>query len=245
MKVWENRKFLFCCVLLLTGHTSYAQNFEDCQQVIPPYSWGGIDVDHVFGGSVDYIPSSNPTIQLCIGTGFFVPLPQIHLGSHNGLCEYWEPFVYTLNFSEAITSISFMILAGGHGIDSIDFGAENFIIKAECSNVSIESLFSCNSMILGDTIYVGVIIDNFGVGNGWFKVNFSQPVSSFSISGKGGGVELILKYAPTPCNRRRCGQELKVQNCYVVRVVCFLSLMVGWLGLTLTVITSMAVQSKP
>jgi len=189
MKVWENRKFLFCCVLLLTGHTSYAQNFEDCQQVVPPFSWGGIDVDHVMGENVEYSNPNEPYNYLCYNEGgYIITLPRVFLGHHDGLCG-WNPFNYEISFSQSINSISFIITHGGHGIDSIDYGAENFIVEAECSSVFIESLFSCNSMILEDTIYVGANIgpNGTGGGSGWFRVNFSQPVTSFTISGKGGG----------------------------------------------------------
>jgi gliding motility-associated-like protein len=190
MKVWANRKFLFCCVLLLTGHTTIAQNFEDCQQVVPPFSWGGIDVDHVMGENVAYSSPDEPFNYLCYnnGSGYIIPLPRVFLGHHDGWCG-WNPFIYKLTFSKPINNISFIITHGGHGIDSIDFGAENFVIEAACSAVSIESLFSCNSMILGDTIYVGANIgpNGTGGGSGWFRVNFSQPITSFIISGKGGG----------------------------------------------------------
>lgn len=194
-KVFE--VILLMCILFPVSAKS--QIFEECQQIIPPFSWDGIEVDHVLGDNVTVDSGEGPTSELCFGTGYSIHFPRLHLGSHDGFCG-WNPFGYLLTFSKPINSISILLFIGN--IANVETGeAEDFIFNTECSTISIQSLHSCNSIITGDTIYLGAPIDNFGTGNGWYRINFSQPVSKFTISGKGGGCGSSFKICANSLNQ--------------------------------------------
>ena len=162
-----------------------AQIFEECQQVVPPFSWGGIDVDHIMGDNVDFMPLNQPVLELCLGSGYFVPLPRLHLGSHPGIgpCGV-NPFVYQLVFSKPIVSMSFMILIGGD---------EDFVFESECANVNITPYLTCNAEIYGDSIVLN--------GSGWFRISFDKPVNSFSIRGGGEGCGSSFKICANSLNQ--------------------------------------------
>ncbi len=161
---------LFCVLPPLSANS---QIFEDCQQVIPPFSWGGIDVDHVYLQNVGL--SNASTIELCFGSNLFVNNPLIRLGNASTDSDIYN-FDYLLLFSKPITSLDFIIVQGGK---------EDFKFSTECANINIVLLFGCNAEVYGDSIYLGNPIDNFGQGNGWFRLNFNNPIREFFIRGGG------------------------------------------------------------
>jgi gliding motility-associated-like protein len=199
MNIFANIRHILICGIAGFAFKANAQNFEDCIQVIAPFSWGGIEVDHIIGDNVVVQSDNQPNSQVCFGSGYVVQYPNIHLGAHDGSCG-WNPFNYKLNFSKPIISISLM-LVNGNMVDVENQLGEDFVFKSECSSVSIQSLFSCNSTIVVDTLYLGGSDVAPSVGHGWFRIMFSQPVKTFSISGSGGGCGSGFKICANSLNQ--------------------------------------------
>jgi gliding motility-associated-like protein len=160
----------------------FAQPFE-CDMVVPPFQINDLQVNHVFGSFVGYLNFSE-SIQICWDSNYNSTVPWIELAVPEiptGI--NWYPFSYKLIFSRPIQYLEFLLLVGGTPFPEIDYGAENFVFQTPNCGLSLQSIFSCHTLILEDTIYLGV----GNTGTGWFSVTFDEPVVEFTISGKGGG----------------------------------------------------------
>ncbi len=165
----------------LWSQPSLSQDF-DCNPSIPPIILPNVTVTDFYSENIGL--SFGENISICNESGYDVFMPHVHLGQPEiptGI--FWYPFTYKLIFSKPITKIEFVLLVGGTANPEIDYGAENFVIKSPNCGLVIQDIYSCYTLIEGDTIYLGV--DNSGTG--WFSVTFDSPVMEFTISGKGGG----------------------------------------------------------
>jgi len=152
----------------------------NCNLVIPPFESNNVQVTHFLGvnteipddaGTDNYSMCSDPnysnvSIDPVVYLGVWVP--------PNG--PMFNPFIYTIQFSRPLISMNFIIF----GSD-----AENFVFETDQANITLESVFACDEIIEGDSIFLGF---NSGFqGSGLFTISFDCPVYSFTISGKGGG----------------------------------------------------------
>lgn len=173
--------------ILLIGLGLWSQpNFSqlfNCNLIVPPFSETNINVNHNLSPNIDILDNLVAQ-QICWNTEYNSPAPWIWLGvSPDQTGTLWYPFNYTLLFSKPITHIEFILLNGITPWPEIDFGAENFVFETPSCELTLESIYSCHTLILEDTIYLGV----GNGGHGWFSVTFDEPVMEFTISGKGGG----------------------------------------------------------
>ena len=77
---------------MLLPRSLFAQIFEDCQQAIPPFSWGGIDVNHEITENTSIITNSSP-YELCIGSDYFCSTPMVSLGQFQPTAPILYPFI--------------------------------------------------------------------------------------------------------------------------------------------------------
>jgi hypothetical protein len=179
-------KYIINCKLLLF-HVAFPfscnAQLGACNLVIPPFVVSGIEVTHVLvqNSIVTFDTYSWP---ICSDSNLIIPdsTPIVSLGSGPDL---WNPFEYILNFSNPIQSIDFVIYVSGTGDMNIDYGAENFVFETSQANLNIQTVFACNEFIDGDTLFLGY--NTLEYGDGIFTIVFDCPITSFKISGKGGG----------------------------------------------------------
>lgn len=181
---------MICRLLILLGLNGLwissqpilAQTF-DCNTQVPPFTISNLYVTHNWNQNVDYY-FNNSTLDICWNPEYPSPSPWMWLGvSLDQSGTQWYPFAYRLFFTLPVQSIKFVLLSGATPWQNIDYGAENFVFETPNCGLSISSIYSCNTLIESDTIYLGV--GNTGIG--WFSVTFDEPVMEFTISGKGGG----------------------------------------------------------
>lgn len=173
--------FLMLNVLLVHGELLISQTF-DCEMVVPPFQVSNLTVD-IIGNNIYYFDEGE-NMRICQNPNY-TSFPNWMLlgGSSEQNSTIWYPFSNTIRFSKPIQELQFLLLIGGTIYPDIDFGAENFVFEASNCSITLESIYSCNSLIIEDTIYLGV----GNTGTGWFSVSFDKPIFEFAISGKGGG----------------------------------------------------------
>ena len=171
---------LFSIGLGLLPQSNFSQSF-DCDLIVPPFEVNGVEVDHLLTENLGY-SLVGPTVNICLNENYPAPRPTVWLGVPlDGFG--WYPFVYKIIFSRPVNFLSFTLLVGAHGFMDIDYGAENFVFTTPNCGLTLSDIYSCYTLIEGDTIYLGV----GNTGTGWFSVTFDEPVLEFTISGKGGG----------------------------------------------------------
>jgi gliding motility-associated-like protein len=159
----------------------FAQPF-DCVMVVPPFQINDLNVS-IIGADLFYI-NNGANIDICWDSDYNSSPPWIRFGgSPEQNAALWYPFSYTISFSQPIKEMQILLLIGGLVYPEIDYGAENFVFQTPNCGLTLESIYSCHTLILEDTIYLGV----GNTGTGWFSVTFDEPVMEFTISGKGGG----------------------------------------------------------
>lgn len=169
-------KFLCTLTLIFSSWSCFAQ-LAGCNLNIPPFTSNGVEVTHILGEN-NIIYDEPGMWQFCGNSALLVPnIPIVHLGDPGIIWDPpWDPFTYTLNFSKPIYSMKFLLLVGGE---------EYFVFETEESSINLQSLYSCQSNISGDTILLG-----YGgglAGDGIYTISFACPTYSYTISGQGGG----------------------------------------------------------
>ncbi len=173
---------LFSIGLGLLPQSNFSQSF-DCEMAVPPFTFNNIQIEHELGENIEVVSGWLP-VDICLNSEFTSVSPWVWLGaSPNGNASNWHPFVYSLKFNKPINFISFTLLVGSIVYPDIDYGAENFVFTTPNCGLILSDIYSCYTLIEGDTIYLGV----GNTGTGWFSVTFDDPVLEFTISGKGGG----------------------------------------------------------
>ncbi len=196
-------RLIILITIILRLECVVLSQIENCDRVIPPFTYSNIDVNHNVNNHVKIIENWGAT-NMCLNSTFFISddIPMIHLGSPLPLSEqFWNPFEYIIHFSQPIVYFEFILIRGGHGIDTIDMGAENFVFESHCSDLNLSSIFSCNSLIINDTIFLGVPINTFGEGSGVYSILLDNPVYEIKISGKGGGFGSLLQLCANSLNQ--------------------------------------------
>jgi hypothetical protein len=156
-----------------------------CNLDVPPFVAGGVEVTHTFGPNSNYNYDTF-NIQLCSNPNYSFSnvIPMVYLGvwvPPNG--PFWNPFTYKLSFSKPVNSLQFIVFGSDAGLPGVSYGAENFVFETEQANLALQSIYACNELIDGDTLFLGV----GNTGDGLFSIAFDCPVYEFTISGKGGG----------------------------------------------------------
>ncbi|NOQ71463.1 MAG: PKD domain-containing protein [Crocinitomix sp.] len=188
MKIFFQRTFLNSCLLLtlfvLTKSNAIAQ--VDCAPIVclspvtAPATIDGVSVTDAFTGGVTYYALE---FVSCMDSAYRTPADSRHIGT--------GPFTYTLNFSEPVNGVCFILTATGQFLDEV------FTITTDAGIPTIGNEGSCFTSIAGNVISTGAAADGLfdcaadpvfaGGGGGMFSVtNPGGPYSSFTISGPGG-----------------------------------------------------------
>jgi hypothetical protein len=182
IKLYKLTEHLFIWLIGMLPFFSQAQ-LGNCNMQIPPFINNGVEVSQILSNNV--ISTNDLTDwPICSDSNYTIPsvIPFLLLGVGPDL---WNPFSYVLRFSRPINSIDLILYVGSNGFMSIDYGAENFVFETSGANMNIQTVFACNEFIDGDTVFLGY--NTLDYGDGIFTIDFDCPISSFTISGKGGG----------------------------------------------------------
>jgi gliding motility-associated-like protein len=159
--------------------------------VVPPTTIGGIFITATSSGVITY-PSAYSS---CLGV-YVTPASSIHMGAFGA-------FSYTLNFSQPVNNLVFVLTATGHNQDEV------FIFNTDSGVPTLTTSGSCYTTITGNVITSGAgapsaTTTSGGGGGGIFTVTAATNYTSLTITGPGGKAGSLMalcasSVAPVGC----------------------------------------------
>lgn len=176
-------QMLIVFLIALYSSHGYTQNCSTA--VVPPAVVNGVSVTATSTGVVATYPSAFTSCGI-----YTTPANSLHLGSSGA-------FTYTFLFSAPVNNVVFLVTATGNT------GNEEFTFTTNNGAPNIIDLGSCNTTIVGNTMFSGAGSGPTG-GGGIFEID--DPAGSFTsltISGPGGLAGSLFglcesSVAPTP-----------------------------------------------
>jgi gliding motility-associated-like protein len=147
--------------------------------VVPPTTIGGVSITATSTNVFPY-PSAYSS---CLGV-YITPDNSIHMGASG-------PFTYTLNFSQPVNNLVFVLTATGHNVDEV------FIFTTNAGIPTITTSGSCYTTISANVITSGAgapsaTSTSGGGGGGIFTVTAAANYTSLTISGPGGDAGSLM-----------------------------------------------------
>ncbi|MES2555730.1 MAG: gliding motility-associated C-terminal domain-containing protein [Bacteroidota bacterium] len=161
--------------------------------VVPPATVNGIEMTATFDGSVFEFLDAYTSCG-----SYSTPANSLWLGSTG-------EFSYTVNFSQPVNNVSFVIAAAGQLIDEI------FIFTTNTGIPVVTDVSSCYSSVSGNVVTSGLNADPASLGGGGiFTVTNSSDYTSVTVTGPGGSAGSLmaicanLNGGPTPAPVSPC-----------------------------------------
>ncbi|OGS78837.1 MAG: hypothetical protein A3D31_02370 [Candidatus Fluviicola riflensis] len=143
--------------------------------VVPPATVNGIEMTSTFDGSVFTFANAYTSCG-----SYSTPVNSVWLGLSGD-------FSYTVNFSQPVNNVSFVINASGQLIDEI------FIFTTNTGIPVLTDVSSCYSSVSGNVLTSGLDADPASLGGGGiFTVTNSSDYTSITVSGPGGSAGSLM-----------------------------------------------------
>jgi gliding motility-associated-like protein len=147
-----------------------------CEElIVPPATMNGLEVSSTSTGSVSTFADPYTSCG-----NYSTPANSVWLGSGG-------EFSYTVQFSEPVNNVKFVINAAGQGINEV------FTFTTTSGNPWITTVSSCFSSVNGNVISSGLNADPNSLGGGGvFIVSASTSYTAVTINGPGGSAGSLM-----------------------------------------------------